>query len=126
MADPPDEPIDFHEMQLCFDGRQRRHIRIAALLHALDVWDQIELTDLAAKRSDRPQNVLRPGAYLAGSPADNTTRLQLITKTGEVLTGYALFRKLTRTLRLLWPLALVTWVPGRVSAKTRRQGAQLD
>ena len=36
----------------------------------------------------------------------------LETPAKEVLTGYDLFERVVRTLRLLWPLALLTWIPG--------------
>jgi hypothetical protein len=92
--------VGLHQLQLCFDGRNPRQLRLAALIHALDVWDQIEVTDLSTKR------------------VDIGTHLQLITDKREVLTGYALLQKLSRTLPLLWPLALVTWVPGIAGTKT--------
>jgi hypothetical protein len=119
MPDRLEERVNPHEMQLCFDGSKRRHLRLAALIHAVDVWDQIELIDLSAKRSDHGQNGLLPGRYRAGPPAGDMMHLQLISETGEVLTGYALVQELTRTLRLLWPLALITWIPGRASKVTR-------
>jgi hypothetical protein len=100
MNDRADGLVGVPEMQLCFDGRNPRQLRIAALIHALDVWDQIELTDLSAKQ------------------VDISTHLQLITQKREVLTGYALLQKLSRTLPLLWPLALVTWAPGMAGKKT--------
>ena len=43
---------------------------------------------------------------------EGSARLQLTTPAGEVLTGYALFERLTRALRLLWPVGLLTWLPG--------------
>jgi hypothetical protein len=100
MAEKPNAPVPLHELRLCFDGRNRWHLHLASLVHALDAWDQVELLD-------RPEQ-----------------QLQLITQTGEILTGYALFEKLTRSLRLLWPLALVTWIPGLATvARTRFPGA---
>jgi hypothetical protein len=77
------------EMLLEFDGGNRRHVRLASLVHACDVWDQVELAE-------------RPG--IPG--------LRLRTAGGDVRTGYDAFRYLVRALRLLWPLALLTFVPG--------------
>jgi hypothetical protein len=79
------------EMELRFSDRDDRHIRLASWVHALDVWNQVAL---------RGESRERPG------------RLQLVTRDGRVLTGYDLFRHLVRSLRLLWPVALVTWLPG--------------
>lgn len=83
-------------LQLRYDGHAPRQLRAASFVHAFDVWDQVELVASAT-----PQ------------------RMQLATATGDVHTGYALFQHLTRTLRLLWPVALVTWLPG-VAAVGRR------
>ncbi len=129
MDDKADALVNqLHKLRLGFDGRRRRHIRIAALVHALDVWDEIELTDRFPRRPDRPQGHLltpeqpiQPGQPKPARPlAQSDPGLQLITETGEVLTGYALFEKLTRSLRLLWPLALVTWIPRLASLARAR------
>jgi hypothetical protein len=77
------------EMELRFCDRDDRQVRVASLVHALDAWDQVALR--------------------GGEPP---CRLELVTKAGQVLTGYDLFRHLVRSLRLLWPVALVTWLPG--------------
>lgn len=83
------KPHGRQQVQLRFDGRDRRQVRTASLVHALDVWDQVELVD---------------------QPSEE--RMELVTRTGEVLAGYSLFRHLVRSLRLLWPIALLTWLPG--------------
>jgi hypothetical protein len=77
------------EMELRFSERDERHIRVASLVHALDAWDQVALH---------------------GEP--QTGPMRLVTREGQVLTGYDLFRHLVRSLRLLWPVAIVTWLPG--------------
>jgi hypothetical protein len=107
-----------YELRLLFDSRDPRHVRRAALIHALDVWHQVELIDLSAAR---PGGALGPDSaseavQLAADPlsrdAGNVCRLRLVTRRGQVLSGYALFERLVRRLRLLWPLALLTWLPG--------------
>src|SRR5262249_10542270 len=72
------------------------------LVYAFDVWDQVHLADPAAE---------------AGNAA---TGLQLVTEKGESLSGYPLFERVVRSLRLLWPVALFTWVPGVAAAARSR------
>jgi hypothetical protein len=86
------------EMELRFSNRDDRHIRLASWIHALDAWNQVALR---------------------GEPREEPGHLQLMTPRGRMLTGYDLFRHLVRSLRLLWPVALVTWLPG-VSRLGRR------
>jgi hypothetical protein len=76
--------------QLRFNARSRGQVRAASLVHAIDAGSQVQLSE-------------------AGS---DVHALQLATPTGEVFTGSALFDHLVRSLRLLWPLKLVAWVPG--------------
>ncbi len=38
--------------------------------------------------------------------------LQMVTEGGTVLTGYGLFERLTRSIRLLWPIGALTFIPG--------------
>jgi hypothetical protein len=107
--------VNDHELRLCFNSRNRRHLRSAALVHAVDIWEQIELIDLSTERSEllTAHQAIQPSRpNPARFCAANDSNLQLVTEAGELLTGYALFRKLTRSLMLLWPLALVTWIPG--------------
>lgn len=79
-----------------------RQLRAASLVKAFDTFDQVELQPHAPRRESGEK-----------VPAD--APLQLITPTGEVLTGFDLFTGLTRWLWLLRPLALVTWLPGVAS-----------
>jgi hypothetical protein len=88
-------------LRLTFAARARRQRRAASLIHAFDPWDQIALPDPTQARGD-------------GEPVSvaDATRPELWTEKGERLTGYALFARVTRALHLLWPLALLTWLPG--------------
>lgn len=98
-------------LRLAYAGRDRRQVRAAALVHTFDVWDQVRLVDVTAP------------ARGATASAAETHALQLTTDSGLTLTGYPVFAYLTRALRLLWPLAIVTWIPGVSSlAKSRYPG----
>jgi hypothetical protein len=77
------------EMQLQFDGWDPRQVRLAIWLHTCDFWTQVDLAECR-----------------------ELPRMRLLTAAGEVLTGYRAFRQLVRSLRSLWPLALLTYVPG--------------
>jgi hypothetical protein len=104
-------------MRLNFNGRERRQVRIACLVHACDVWNQVEVVDAAAARRGPAEGGPVPGGSTAvsavpGRPSSETRQLQLITNTAHVLTGYSLFQQLARSLPLLWPVALVTYIPG--------------
>jgi hypothetical protein len=109
----PGRDADPYDFRLYFDGRQRRQVQAAAWVHAVDVWKQVELIDSAFLAPAAGSAVLRE-AFQSGSPKSGPapSRLRLVSRTGEVFTGYALFRRLTRSLRLLWPLAIVTLIPG--------------
>jgi hypothetical protein len=97
MADKPPARLPAgREMLLEFDGGNRRHARLASLVHAFDVWNQVELAE-------------RPGV----------SAVRLRTAGGEALGGYAAFRRLVRSLRLLWPVALLTFVPGAAALGRR-------
>src|SRR5262249_31657135 len=95
-------------------------VRAASLVHACDIWEQVELQEQAAAVPARkPAKVagaahalqVQPPARPGMAQAD-INHVQLLTDTGAVLTGYPLFERLVRSLRLLWPLALLTWIPG--------------
>ena len=109
----PAAPDDLYELRLLFDGYHPAQVRWAALVHALDVWHQVELTDVSAGLPGPTSGA--ETAQAAGPPASGAApapRLRLVTCTGETLTGYVLFEHLVRQVRLLGPLALLTWVPG--------------
>jgi hypothetical protein len=74
--------------------------RRVSWIHALDVWNRLTLAT-----SPEPRNG-RTGAATPETP------MYLLTSDGRILTGYGLWRQLTRSLRLLWPFALLTWIPG--------------
>jgi hypothetical protein len=86
-------------LRLFWAGRSRSQVRAASLIHAFDVWNQIRLTEPAAE------------AAWTKTPAE-VPRLQLVTEKRDILTGYPLFERVTRSLPLLWPLAVLTWIPG--------------
>jgi hypothetical protein len=95
----------------------RGQLRAASLVRAFDAWDQVELRDLTAGRRSRPPRDVpaddRDRALARFDlSANNEGGLQLVTSTGMILTGYAVFKRLVRGMRLLWPLAWVTWIPG--------------
>lgn len=75
------------QFQLYFDPQQAGAARVASLVHATDVWNQVEI-------------------------APSTGQARLVTAKGEVLTGTQLIGRLARSLRGLWPLNLVLWLPG--------------
>lgn len=77
------------DLWLAFRPADPRQARAASLVHALDVWGQVEL-----------------------EAAGTSPHLQLRTEKGELLTGYPLFERLARGLRLTRPVAWLTWVPG--------------
>lgn len=89
-------------LRLHFNCRSRRQVRAASLIHAFDPWEQIALAEYPL--SQRPVN------------DHEETQLQLVTHEGEILTGYPLFVRVVRSLRILWPVALFTWIPGVAQA----------
>jgi len=91
---PKPQTYDGWEMTLRFDAGDRRQVRAASLVRAFDAWNQVKLEEHGAD------------THLSAR------RLQLVTESGAVLTGYFVFQELARSLRLLWPLGVLTWVPG--------------
>jgi hypothetical protein len=80
-------------------------LRAASLIHALDAWSQVTPVDATRnhRSEDEPAGVPIP-AHLTGP--------QVVTESGQVLGGYPMLERLVRTLRILWPVALLTWLPG--------------
>jgi hypothetical protein len=76
--------------QLRYDSRVPSQARWVSVVRAVDVWEQVALLDTTTE----------PG------------RLQLVGADGSVVTGYAVGERLVRKIRLLWPMALLTWLPG--------------
>jgi hypothetical protein len=78
-------------LRLVFDSRVPGQMRMARLVRTFDVWHCVTVEDVAGTSGKQ--------------------RLQL--RIGEQsLSGYLAFEKLTRSLRLLWPIGALTWLPG--------------
>jgi hypothetical protein len=88
--------------RLLFNRHSERQINYASAIHAVDVWDQVAIGEGLENRLSRSASPL---------PVE-VDQLTLQTADGQRLTGFAVSRCLTRTLRLLWPLAPLTWIPG--------------
>jgi hypothetical protein len=103
------------KFRLRLDTHSPRQARAAALVRAADAWEQVEVDESSAA----PLQPAVADEAIQESPlpvrGDAPRTLQLETPDGKVLTGYALFERLVRSLRLLWPLALLTWIPGVAS-----------
>jgi hypothetical protein len=100
-------------LRLPFDPGSPRQLRAAALVHAVDVGEQVSLEGppalpsfAAAEKTGPVTQTVPPGS------AFDPGRLWLIDERGTVLSGYALYERLVRGLRATWPLALWTWIPG--------------
>ena len=115
MEDRPGSGLENpYEFRLSYDSHDPRQVWKASLIHALDVWNQVQLVDRFASSSATRVN----GGGLpvpARSREKSSPRLQLILSDRQILTGYPLFVRLARSLRILWPLALFTWIPGFAS-----------
>ena len=125
---------DLYQFRLYFSSRDARQARAAAWIHAVDVWGQVELMDLAgtAERTliksgtaseaiqSRPPATRTPTAAALDEGLPDADRLRLVTRDDVVLTGYPLFEQLSRSQRLLWPFRLLTWLPGFASAAAGR------
>jgi hypothetical protein len=83
--------------RLYFDSSSDRQIRAVSLIHAFDVWSHVELVERRAPE---------------GHAIPPMARLELHAPDGQVLTGYPVFARIVRSLPILWPLALLTWIPG--------------
>jgi hypothetical protein len=70
-------------LRLTFNPRVRAQVRAASLVRTFDAWDQVDI-----------------------SAASN---LELVTETGSMVRGFALFEHLVVSLRLLWPLVPAGW-----------------
>jgi hypothetical protein len=112
--------------RLGINDHLRGQVRAASIIRAFDAWDQVEILDHASAR--KPPQVEETGAsakahlpaHLRVDPAPSPgERLELVTPEGQILTGYELFERLTRSVRPLSPFALVTWIPGMASLGRR-------
>jgi hypothetical protein len=112
--------------RLGINDHLRGQVRAASLIRSFDAWDQVHILDHASARK-LPQGQETGASAKALSPAhirlditpSGGERLELVTSEGEILTGYELFERLTRSVRPLWPFAVVTWIPG-VASLVRR------
>ncbi len=123
---------ELYQFRLYFSSRDTRQARRAAWIHALDLFSQVELVDLAAPpRPPTGTGVAgqAPHAALPGDhgseprPADwikDRSRMHLESRDGELFTGYYLFEWLVWSLRPLWPIAFLTLVPGVAGQAKRR------
>jgi hypothetical protein len=87
--------------RLIYDPRSPAQVRLAAAVCALDVGGRVAVEGRTAG----------PAAPVVPSPGA-PDRFLLVTEMGAELAGYPLFERLARSLCLLWPLALFTWIPG--------------
>jgi hypothetical protein len=111
-------------LQLAYSSHNRSHVRIASLVRAFDAWDQVHLVDLHNTRSRVSSQALSGVAKLsppaAGAETGNGQHLLLINDAREEFAGYELFKQVVRSVRLLWPIAAVTWLPGVASLASLR------
>jgi hypothetical protein len=91
--------------RLGYAPRDRKQVRAASLVRTFDVWNQVHLVDQATLHKENEDAEANDASETAGP-------LQLVTEKGEILTGYRLFERLTRSIHLLWPVGAVTLVPG--------------
>jgi hypothetical protein len=83
--------------RLLFNPQDRRQLRAASLVHALDVWDQVELTEPVARLAREPgSTAVQAAVPRPKAPAD--TPLQLVTPADEALSGRSIFWRLFWTL----------------------------
>lgn len=96
--------------RLYFHLADRTQASLAALVHAADGLGQVELVDAAAHPRQMSTTAIQPAAFVH-FPTDSRA-MTLVGPHGEVWQGYDLFERLTRSIRLFWPLAIITWIPG--------------
>lgn len=85
---------------LAYSARQKVGVRLAAAVHAVDAWGQVALVDVSR---EGPLAAPRVG----GGDEDGAA-------------GYPALVRLARALRVLWPLAALTWLP-RLGAPRERE-----
>jgi hypothetical protein len=91
------------QLWLVYQSRAEGQARAFAWVRAFDPYGQVRGLDVSAAPppADGPARGLGPARLV-----------QLVEEGGEVRSGYAAYERLVRSLRLLWPLALLTWIPG--------------
>jgi hypothetical protein len=92
-------------LSLLVRSRPRLGVKLASLIHALDAWDQVLIVDVSSKERFEKELPWLPAPAKLTAP-------RLVTADGQVLTGYPLAERLVRSLRILWPVALVSRIPG--------------
>jgi hypothetical protein len=105
-------------LRVAFDGRSRKQLRVASLLRAVDVWDQVGFQDQAGARRARTLQETAPtgpglekvATLTPEVPPPELVSLQLTDEGGEVTSGFGLFERAVYSLRLLWPLAPAAWI----------------
>lgn len=119
------------EFKLYVNSREPRQVRGASLVHALDLWQQVELLELPSRpRASGNTGSLQSGLATASVPPlpskimPEAPRLQLLAKPEGVLSGHELFRRLAGSLPLFRPLGWMTWVPGVEALARLRYGPQ--
>jgi uncharacterized membrane protein YphA (DoxX/SURF4 family) len=77
----------------------------ANAVHALDAFGQVTPVDVSHghRGEDEPAWLPVP-AHLSGA--------MVVGESGAAHSGYPMVERLVRSLRILWPLALLTWLPG--------------
>jgi hypothetical protein len=115
--------------RLGINDQVRSQVRAASIIRAFDAFGQVEILDHTAARrlhahgqGEEPAaagKALSPAHLRLDSASAGGGQMELVTPEGEILSGYRVFERLTRSVRLLWPVALVTWIPGMPSLARR-------
>jgi hypothetical protein len=93
-------PARLPRLRLFFGGKEREQARAAALVSALDNWNQVEMVDEAPAKGGRTGTEAPP------------ERLRLVTEEGATRTGYGLATELSGDLAILQPVAFLLRLPG--------------
>jgi hypothetical protein len=109
-------------LRLLIRSRRRIGVKLASLVHAFDAWDQVTIVNVSGKQRSEEELEWLPAPEKLSTP-------QLVVEGGQALTGYPLVERLMRSLRVLWPVALLSRVPGvgwlgRALAPGERGGAK--
>jgi hypothetical protein len=122
------------QLRLEYNGRLERQVRAAALVHAFDAFSQVELVDRSAGWRNSvdgetplsPQKIQAVKTFRPERESDDTQPLRLFEETEESRSGYSLFERLVRSLRILWPVAAITWIPGVAMLAKRRFPGEIN
>jgi hypothetical protein len=103
---------------LAYDPKDRRQVRAAAMVRAVDVWNQVRLVDHATVEREAREalNGHDSEAVTATPPPSGASsgplRLTCDDHDGEALSGYSIFERLARSVPMMRPLGALTYVPG--------------